>query len=156
MSRPEAPPELPELSPDRVPPFDRHLGMTRVRAGNGRSAIELDLRPELTNRRGVAHGGLIAALLDSSLGAAVVSAIEPEEWCGTVQLDVQFLAPARGRVLRGRGKVVRRGRHVAFARGEALDDRGRAVATARGIWHIWPTHPDAREGRAMGDDPAAG
>ena len=141
MSRDD--PVLPTVPPDRVPGFNRHLGMTTMRRGSGRSEIEVEVREEFTNQRGVSHGGLIASLLDSVLGNAVVSAIEPEEWCGTIQLNIQFMAPGRGRLL-GRGSMVKRGKHVAFARGEVLDGRGRQIATAEGTWHIWPCHPDRR------------
>jgi uncharacterized protein (TIGR00369 family) len=116
--------------------------MERMRAGSGRAEISLEVRDEHTNRRGVAHGGLVAALLDAVLGAAVVSALRREEWCGTVQLNVQYLEPARGPRLTGRGRMLRRGRRVAFAEGEVADARGRTVATAAGTWHVWPSHPD--------------
>jgi uncharacterized protein (DUF3084 family) len=43
---------------------------------------------------------------------------------------VQFLRPARPGRLTGRGRVVRRGREVAFLAGELLDDSGQVVATA--------------------------
>ncbi len=125
----------------RVPAFNRKLGMDRMRAGGGRAEVELRLDAELTNKRGVAHGGAIAALLDSALGAAVVSGIRPEEWCGTVQLSVQFLAPGRGSLLIGRARMVRRGNRIAFSRGDVVDERGDVIATAQGTWHIWPTRP---------------
>ena len=133
---------LSPIPPDRVPAFNRHLGMERIRSGGGRARIDVDVQEELTNRRGVVHGGLLTALLDSVLGAAVISAIRPEEWCGTMQLDVQFLEPGRGPSLVAAGQVVRRGRHVAFAQGDVRNSEGRVVATAQGTWYVWPSRPD--------------
>jgi acyl-coenzyme A thioesterase PaaI-like protein len=43
---------------------------------------------------------------------------------------VQFLRPARPGRLVGRGRVVRRGRDVAFLAGELADDSGQIVAVA--------------------------
>ncbi len=126
---------------DRIPAFNNLLGMDNLRSGDGEAEIGLGLQADFTNRRGVAHGGLVAALLDSVLGAAVVSGIRPEEWCGTVQLNIQFLSAARGRRLVGRGTMVKRGRHLAFARGEVQDESGSQVATAEGTWYIWPSRP---------------
>lgn len=123
-------------------PFDQLLGTEMVRCGAGESVARLALTPRHRNRRGVAHGGVVSALLDTALGAAVVSTLTPQEWCGTLQLSVQFRDPARGAVLQARGRVVRRGRTVAFAEGEALDEAGRVVASAQGVWTIWPAHPD--------------
>ena len=39
------------------------------------------------------------------------------------------------------GRVVRRGRSVAFATGEVHDAGGRLIATASGSWHLWPHKP---------------
>jgi len=43
---------------------------------------------------------------------------------------VQFLRPALPGRLVGRGRVVRRGKQVAFLAGELLDESGTIVATA--------------------------
>ena len=133
--------ELHPVPATRIPAFNKMLGMDRVRAGKGKAEIDLDVRQELTNQRGVVHGGVIASLLDSALGAAIIAAIRPEEWCGTIQLNVQFLLPGRGARLLGRGRMVRRGDRVAFAEGEVIDDSGRRIASAEGTWYIWPTRP---------------
>ena len=124
-------------------PYGRHLGMEVVNAAAGRAEVRLTLAPHLCNRRGVAHGGAIASLLDTALGAAVVSSLAPEEWCGTTQLSVQFSDPARAGPLIARGRLVRRGRHIGFAEGEVFDANERVVARAHGTWVIWPRHPDA-------------
>jgi uncharacterized protein (TIGR00369 family) len=125
-------------------PFDALLGIEAVHAADGEAEFRLDLTAAHCNRRGVAHGGVVASLLDVSLGAAVVSTTTPEEWCGTLELSVQFRDPARHGPLTGRGRVERRGRRVAFASGEIIDARGRVVAAAHGVWTVWPEHPDQR------------
>jgi uncharacterized protein (TIGR00369 family) len=122
------------------PPFHRHLGIRLVRHADGEAELALDLGEHLLNKRGVAHGGAIAALLDSALGMAVVSAIPEEWWCATTSLSLQFLRGPRAGPVTARGRVVRRGRSVAFAAGEAWDDAG-VVATAHGTWHLWSHRP---------------
>ncbi len=133
--------QLVEVPIDRVPEFNRLLGIDRIRSGAGRAEVALELKKELTNRRGVAHGGLITSLLDVALGSAVISGLRSEEWCGTVQLSVQFREPGVGTSLTARGRMMRRGRHVAFAEGEVVDDGNHIVATAHGTWHVWPSRP---------------
>jgi uncharacterized protein (TIGR00369 family) len=92
----------------------------------------LDLRPHHRNARGVAHGGVVSSLVDSTLGAAVISSIPQEWWCATVSLSVQYLGGAREGPLEATARVLRRGRRVALAEGEPRDGRGRVVARARG------------------------
>jgi len=133
--------DLQEIPPERIPPFNRLIGLQRIRAGEGRAEITLELRAEHLNRRGVAHGGLISAMLDAALGSAVVSGIRKEEWCGTAQLSVQFRRPGTGPLLTGRGRMARRGRRLAFAEGEVVDAGGTIVASAHGAWYVWPSHP---------------
>jgi uncharacterized protein (TIGR00369 family) len=132
---------LREIPPGRIPAFNRLIGLQRIRAGEGRAEITLELREEHKNRRGVAHGGLLSAMLDAALGSAVVSGIRDEEWCGTAQLSVQFRHPGTGPVLTGRGRMARRGRRLAFAEGDIVDAGGQIIATAHGTWYIWPSRP---------------
>ena len=82
------------------------------------------------NPAGVVQGGLLAAMLDDTLGPALVATLDPTEWAPTTDLHVQFLAPASPGRLVGRGRVVRRGSTVAFLAGELVADDGTVVATA--------------------------
>ena len=124
-----------------MPPFHEYLGVTLERRGDGEVDAVLALAPHHRNRRGVVHGGVVAALLDTALGAAVASAIPKEWWCATISLSVQFLQGTQGLHLRATGRVRRRGVQVAFASGEVKDDAGRLIATAEGSWHLWPHRP---------------
>jgi uncharacterized protein (TIGR00369 family) len=121
--------------------FDTLLGMRCVTRGEGRSVYEMTVGPAHLNQRGVAHGGVVASLLDTALGSAVVSAIAAKEWCGTMQLSVQFREPVRPGVVRAEGRMARRGRTAAYAEGELRDERGRVLADAHGVWTIWPSRP---------------
>lgn len=125
-------------------PFSEWLGIRIEPVAEGPPEMVLDVGPHHANKRGVVHGGMVSSMLDMALGAAVLAAMRPEEWCGTVSLDIQFARPARGREVRARGRLVNRGERVAFAEGELIDDRGRVCARAQGVWHIWPGHPDGK------------
>ncbi len=121
--------------------FSKWFGMRCLSRGEGRSEYEFVVTKRVTNKRGVAHGGVTTSLLDTALGAAVVSGIRPEEWCATLELSVQFRQPLRlGRVT-ARGRMVKRGRHAAFAEGEVLGPDGEVLASAHGTWYIWPGRP---------------
>jgi len=133
-----------------TPPFNQYLGVRVVRMERGEAEAVIDLAPHHTNNRGVAHGGVVSSLLDSAMGAAVISAIPKEWWCATTGLSIQFVAGAHEGHLEATGKVVRRGRSIAFVQGEARDAKGRLVATAQGTWHLWPHKPGLEK---PADDP---
>ena len=124
-----------------TPPFNQLLGIRVVRMEDGEAEATIDLAQQHTNNRGVAHGGVVSSLLDSAMGAAVISSIPKEWWCATTGLHIQFIAGALAGPLMATGTVLRRGRSVAFVQGEAHDENGRLVATAQGTWHLWPYRP---------------
>lgn len=131
-----------------LPPFDDFLGLRIESMSDGEATCSLELREHHRNKRGVTHGGVVSAMLDSALGAAVISSIPREWWCATVSLTVEFVSGGRGERLVARGEVMQRGTQVAFARGEVRDDRDRLVATAQGAWHLWPHRPGRRPATA--------
>ena len=85
---------------------------------------------QFLNPAGVIQGGFVAAMLDDTMGPALVATLGPGQFAPTTDLHVQFLRPARPGRLIGRGRVVRRGKDVAFRAGELADDSGLIVAVA--------------------------
>ena len=91
------------------PPFSEFLGIDHQPAEAGESRSVLEVQPHHLNRRGVVHGGVLSALLDSTLGAAVISSMPKEWWCATISLSVQYISGGRGERMVATGRVLRRG-----------------------------------------------
>ncbi|MGH3494555.1 MAG: PaaI family thioesterase [Sciscionella sp.] len=85
--------------------------------------VRFTARPEFCNPAGHIQGGMLAAMLDDTLGPALVATLDDGQWAPTTDLHVQFLAPALSGPLLGRGRVTRKGRQVAFLAGELSDPR---------------------------------
>jgi len=96
----------------------------------GMIEVAFSATEQFLNLVGVIQGGFLAAMLDATLGPALVATLGPGQFAPTTDLHVQFLRPARPGRLTGRGRVVRRGKDIAFMAGELLDDSGQIVATA--------------------------
>ena len=94
------------------------------------------------NPMGIVQGGFLAAMLDGTLGPALMATLEPGWLAPTTDLHVQFLRPAGPGRLIGRGRVVRRGRDVAFLAGELTDEDGVVVAVATATAQIRRQDPD--------------
>jgi uncharacterized protein (TIGR00369 family) len=84
---------------------------------------------DLGNLAGNVQGGFLCAMLDSAMGSALVATVGPGHLAPTIDLQVQFHAPAHLGELIGVGRVVRLGRSVSFLAGELTQD-GHTVATA--------------------------
>lgn len=117
-----------------LPPAAKLLGfeLVTVDPETGTAEVAFRAREEFLNPEGAVQGGFLAAMLDDTLGPALVATLPAGQFAPTLDLHVQFLRPARpGRIV-GRGRVVRRGRDVGFMAGELLGPDGveLAVATA--------------------------
>jgi len=115
-----------------LPPATVTLGWELVEVDPDRGTIEVAFiaTEAFLNPVGVIQGGFLAAMLDETLGPALVAGLGPGEFAPTTDLHVQFLLPARPGRLVGRGRVVRRGRDVGFLAGELVDADGAVVAVA--------------------------
>ena len=74
-----------------------YLGVRTVDVGPGTMVAELDVRPELLNPFGTAHGGVLASLVDHVLGAVLYPLIPRGAWAATTEFKLNLLAPAARR-----------------------------------------------------------
>jgi uncharacterized protein (TIGR00369 family) len=114
------------------PPAALLLGWELVDVDPDAGTIEVAFAAteQFLNPVGDIQGGLLAAMLDDTLGPALVATLNENEWAPTIELHVHYLRAARPGRLTGTGRVVRRGRDVAFLAGELRDAADRVIATA--------------------------
>lgn len=122
----------------RLPPpaCARTLGLAFANIDPERGTIEVDFeaKPEFLNPAGNVQGGFLAAMLDDTMGPALVATLDAGAFAPTVNLNVQFHRPAKVGPLRGVGRVVMRGREVCQLSGELRqDDKIVATATATAV-----------------------
>ena len=125
------------------PPAAALLGWEPVAADPEAGTIEVAFTAteQFLNLAGVIQGGLLAAMLDATLGPALIATLGPDQYAPTTDLHVQFLRPARPGRLTGRGRIVRRGQGIAFIAGELLDEYGQVVAAATATAQIRALRP---------------
>lgn len=114
------------------PPAAATLGWELLAVDPDAGTIEVAFRASeaFLNPVGVIQGGFLAAMLDDTLGPALVATLGPGEFAPTTDLHVQFLRPASPGRLVGRGRIVRKGKDVGFLHGDLVDETGSVVATA--------------------------
>jgi uncharacterized protein (TIGR00369 family) len=114
------------------PPAAELLGwkLLEVDPDAGTIDVAFTATDQFLNPAGTIQGGFLAAMLDDTLGPALVATLGDGEWAPTTDLHVQFMKPAKPGELRGSGRIVRRGRDVAFMAGELRNSEGDLVATA--------------------------
>jgi uncharacterized protein (TIGR00369 family) len=109
-------------------PFNHHLGLRVTRLFKDGLALECAFRPEMGNWLGTLHGGVTAALVDISIGMAVIA---HSGGCrvSTVELKTNYLRPAVDGPFRCRARLIKTGRTLVFGETVIRDARSRVVAT---------------------------
>jgi uncharacterized protein (TIGR00369 family) len=99
------------------PPAGYLLGFRIREAELGRVVFDFSPLPAHSSYGGTVHGGILSAVVDSAMGCAVLSMLDAGEWCASLELKVNFLAPVRceGGDVVAVGLVTKIGGRVAFA-----------------------------------------
>jgi uncharacterized protein (TIGR00369 family) len=108
------------------PPIAQLLGMSLVEVERGRAMFALEPAEWMYNPIGSVHGGIAATMLDSCMGCAVHTMLEPGVGYTTSDLQVRYIRAmtvATGRVL-AEGRVIHLGRRTASAEGRMYVEQG--------------------------------
>ena len=119
-------------------PHARALGMRVEAVEPGIAALSMPWDARLVGdpRSGVIAGGVVSTLMDTSCGAAVMTATDDPGGTATLDLRIDYMRAATpGQGLLARAECHHLTRSVAFVRATCWDDdRSRPVATATGAF----------------------
>ena len=108
----------------------------------GTAAFEVTIDESHLRSMGIAHGGLMATIIDTALGSACWTLAPPNNHLVTVQLNINYIRPAwLGEKLTCRSEVRHAGQMTAVARAEIRNADGALVASATGTFMYLPV-PD--------------
>jgi uncharacterized protein (TIGR00369 family) len=86
---------------------------------------------QFANRHGTVQGGMLAAMLDSATGNAVIAMLPSDRTAVTTRLDTTFVKPAALGSLTAIARLVEQDERSASAEAELFDSSGQIVARAR-------------------------
>jgi uncharacterized protein (TIGR00369 family) len=113
-----------------LPPITDLIGFRGVSAEAGRAVFEMEPGAQHYNTIGSVHGGVALTLLDSAMGCAVHTLLEPGVGYTTLEVKSNFVRPITvdTGLVRCEGIVVHCGSRVATAEGRLTDAGGRLLA----------------------------
>lgn len=124
---------------DLMTPVARLLGREILSIdADGTVHLRFRARPEFANRHGSVQGGLVSAMLDSSLSAVLLAQLPEGLTSMTVKLETEFLRPAPLTVLEAKAWLMSRDERSATTRGELRAPAGTLLATATAHLRILP------------------
>jgi uncharacterized protein (TIGR00369 family) len=109
-------------------PYFSLLSMTIEKLTWGASVLEIDLGDKHLQPLGMVHGGVFASLVDAAAFWAVFTQLEDEMGLTTVEIKLNYLAPARAGRLRARGRSIKVGKTLGLGEAQVDDDEGRLLA----------------------------
>lgn len=113
----------------RQSPFPSLLSMELTDIGTGFAVIGIQVEPKHMQLMGAVHGGVLASLVDTVTYWSVYYGVEdPDKWLASVDLKVNYLAPAGSGKLIARGRQIKVGKKLCYASAEVHDENGAIVA----------------------------
>ena len=110
-------------------PYPNLLSMKLIDIGAGFAVMEIEIEKKHTQLLGAVHGGAMASLVDTATYWSVYYGVEnPDAWLTTVDLKVNYLAPASTGKLIARGTQIKVGKKLCYASAEITDSDGAIVA----------------------------
>jgi uncharacterized protein (TIGR00369 family) len=109
--------------------FADTIGISELSASDGEARAELNAEARHLNPAGTVHGGVLATLVDTAMGAAVRSTTEDGTIAATTQLTTAYLRPGHEGVLTVHARVGKQGEHVLVCEAQVEQD-GRALIEA--------------------------
>ncbi len=99
----------------------------------GRSWVELTYEARFQGWDGIAHGGIIATILDEVMAWALVG---EDNWGVTARLSIDFKQPISvGQTIRAEGWIARSRRRIVDTQARVIDaETGEVLATAVGVY----------------------
>ena len=120
----------------RVAPFHRWLGVRLLNLDEEAIEIGVSWREEyvVNPARGYAHGGILAAIVDTTADYAIAAKLGRS--VRTIDVRIDYHGAATKGDLTARGRVLRLGRTLSSAEATVYGADGKLVASGRGVYLI--------------------
>lgn len=122
-------------------PLGRFVGMSIERPVPGRAVARASAQESHHNPHGFVHGAVVFTLIDTSMGAAVMSMLAEGQRCSTIECQVRFLRPVVDDDLVCETTVIKPGRRVFHLESKVTTQDGRLVATGTGSFAVIDAQP---------------
>ncbi|MEM8986912.1 MAG: PaaI family thioesterase [Pseudomonadota bacterium] len=97
---------------------------------------QFEMKTEYSNAAGVAHGGILAVVLDEVTGVAIVGAANGRVIPSTLSMMTSYLSPGRIGRTYAQAKVLKAGKTIVFATAELLDGDNNTVGRAEQVCRL--------------------
>jgi len=120
-------------------PYFKLLSMKVLDMGFGFSLLDIDLAGKHIQPFGFVHGGVFASLIDAAAFWAIFCEIEGQDaGATTVDLKLNYLAPAQSGKLIAKGRRIKLGKTLGYAEAMVSDEKGKLLAHGTSTLMVLP------------------
>lgn len=94
-------------------PYADLIGLKIEESKNGKSTCTLTVEEKLWNPNKVVHGGVLYALADTGMGAALVPTLESKQLCATIEIKINYFRPIQTGTLTCHTTIINKGKKIA-------------------------------------------
>ena len=98
-------------------------------------AVEMEIKDFMFNPQGTLHGGVIATMLDISMGHLLKNTVGPGM---TLEMKTQYLRPAKSGRVRAEGRFLKKGKSINYVETRLYDAQRSLLAVASSTWQLLP------------------
>lgn len=109
-------------------PYFGLLSMRIREVGIGYSIIEVEVAEKHLQPFGKVHGGVFASIIDAAAFWSIYYDLEETDGLTTVDLKLNYLAPAATGLLLARGRRIKTGKTLGYAEAEVSNGNGKVLA----------------------------
>ncbi len=109
-------------------PFFRHMSMEVTEIGIGFSVVASEIQRKYMNPFGGIQGGVYASLIDTAAYWCVYCDLPEEKGLVSIDLKVDFLAPALDGKVITKGQRIKSGKTICLGEATTFDGKGRILA----------------------------
>jgi uncharacterized protein (TIGR00369 family) len=122
-------------------PYFELQSMKLVGVGTGFSRLEIALGKKHLQPFGFVHGGVFASIIDAACFWSIFCSIEDQRYgATTVDLKLNYLAPAVSGKLIAEGKQIKLGKTLGYSEARVSDGEGRLLAHGTSTLMILPNN----------------
>lgn len=112
-------------------PFFCLMGIDVVSAEPGRARLKMRVRPDMHNGVGWLQGGILAAIADEAMALALYPMLSDTEGIATISESTSFIKGTKDGFIVAEGRVIKKGRRVAFAESDVCIDNDEKTMLSR-------------------------
>ena len=112
-------------------PFFTQMGIEVISIDQNKALLKMRVRPDMLNGVGWLQGGMLVAIADEAMALAIYLQLGETEGIATISESTSFIKGVRDGVIFAEGRVVKKGRRVAFAESEVFTENSERTMLSR-------------------------